>query len=121
MKVLLEDIEREKAKTTAAENRISEVEKERREIAAKVSDLEAKISKLTRDASKMKHDHEKELKDVNDRILNAVRLLGFKGDRLPGSGHIKFRFFLTYFLLLANELAAHGSDDDDFDFGAGKK
>lgn len=97
MKVLLEDIEREKTKTAAAENRISEVEKERREIAAKVSDLEAKISKLTRDATKIKHDHEKELKDVNDRILNAVRLLGFKGDRLPGSVHFKLCYFSLIF------------------------
>jgi len=47
----------------------------------------------------------KQLKEVNDRVLNAVRLLGFKGDRLP-----------------AGELVAHGSDDDDLDFdGGGKK
>lgn len=123
MKVLLEDIERERAKTAAAENRISEVDKERRETAAKVSDLEAKISKLTRDTTKMKHDHEKQLKDVNDRVLNAVRLLGFKGDRLPGWRNI-FRFFFNLFKFhfKANELAGHGSDDDDLDFdGGGKK
>lgn len=133
---MLDDIERERSKTTAAENRAVELEKERRDIAAKVSDLEAKISKLTRDSTKVKHDYEKQLKEQNDRVLAAIHALGYRGEKLARMFLSFFLFFscLTFFMFLEYFLKCEspfsfaagemiGGDDgsdDDVDLGSGK-
>ena len=91
--VLLEDIERERQKTSAVEDKLVESEKERRNLTLKITDLESTISKQTRDRQKIKHEHEKATKEIQDKILTAVNVLGFKGVK-SGSSILFFSYLI---------------------------